>query len=135
MHNRYNSHGDFKIEIDKDVIVIDAWGPWNQEFFTQFHQQLYTVVHQLTVDIYGALVVIHGQGLPVNDAIDEHIAFLSQGNVTALAVDLSCCSTAGLSQDVFSKIYTQSKLNFKFFDDNQAAKAWLAQQLSAAQSE
>ena len=132
MESGYERHGDFKIKIDKNVILIDAWGPWNQEFFTQFHRQLYLAVHQLTVDIYGALVVIHGQGLPVNDAIDDHIAFLRQGNVRALAVDLSCCSTAGLSKDVFSKIYTQSELNFEFFDDNQAAKKWLTQQLTSA---
>ncbi len=132
MQSAYECHGDFKITTEHNILMIDVWGPWNQEFFTQFHQQLYIAVHQLPMDIYAVLVSMHGQALPVRDAIDNHIEFISQGNALATAIDLSGCTTAGLSKDLFGKIYTQSNLNHAFFDDKESARTWLFEQLESA---
>lgn len=124
MDENFASHGYFSMKSEHNLLIIDAYGPWNKELFTELHQQLYVAVHKLQVNNYGLLVVLHGQALPVKEAIDYHIEFIKQGNPVAIAIDLSKCSSAGLSEDVFSYIYKESDLPHSFFNGYDIARHW-----------
>lgn len=125
------SHGTAKIHLDNQIIVIEGSGPWNLEFFRHLHQQLIALRDKLAAKPYAILAKLHGNALPVAEAIELHSEFIRRGQAVAIAVVLLDCQSKALTQTIFSSIYQSGSLKHAFFEDCTEASGWLEQQLAS----
>ena len=121
----YVAHGEVDIIIDDDIMMITAEGPWNDEFFPAFHQQLVKAAYHLNIDRYVVLLDVVGQAIATPRSIEYHAKFVSQSDVQAVAISLQHCQSIAVTRPMFHDIYQQAGINHQFFDNKQAAKAWL----------
>jgi hypothetical protein len=125
----YSVHGSSFVDVEQAILIIEAIGPWNNEFFDSFHQQLGEAIKELKVDTYGALVKPKGEAVIGQDAFEKHLAFLSQAKTSCIAVNLALCDTHQITKSILGKLYTRAGIVHKFFNNDQDAKAWLNSKL------
>lgn len=111
------------------MLHLVAEGPWNKEIFQSLHVDFQQAFRQIDINNYVVLVEFLGEAIMVGEVYQEHVEFIKKGNAKAIAVDLSKCTTASLSKQIFTNLYRDGGLKAGFFDNNQAARAWLSEQL------
>ncbi|MFD2167864.1 hypothetical protein ACFSJY_16545 [Thalassotalea euphylliae] len=126
----YEAHGNVDIIVDDNVIMIDAAGPWNDEFFPELHQQLALAVQHVDVNNYGVVLNVSGSAIASPASIEAHAKFVEQGRAKAVAVNMSECTSASISETLFAKVYRGAGLKYEFFLDSASAIAWINEQLS-----
>lgn len=128
-------HGKFSIDIQNNIICIKAQGPWNLEFAELIHRDLLLAATKVDIDNYAVYLEPLGEALCGEDVIQSHTDFVARGRTKAVAVNFQHCYTAPISRAVFTKIYTNAGSNYEFFDNKQAAIAWLQEQLETSINE
>ncbi len=123
-------HGKCNIEIDNNIIVLHAEGPWNMEFFQQLHLDLIQASKQVIHAPYAILLQPIGEAIPVNEVIDFHINFIKQGKATAVAVNLEYCHSSFMTQQMCERVYSTAGIKHAFFNSRASALSWLKQQLA-----
>ncbi|MGB1237948.1 MAG: hypothetical protein ACPG4U_07030 [Pseudomonadales bacterium] len=134
MPTKNAGHGRCDITVDGDLIVLEAYGPWNKEFFIQLHTDLYYSALELRdsgCEHYGILVNMHGNALLVQDAIDYHSEFVKLAQTDAVAMDLCDCDTPGITRDIFNRIYACGSFDYAFFERPSEARIWLEQRIKS----
>jgi hypothetical protein len=127
----FNQHGECQISIvNPHLIRIEAFGPWNAEFFDSMHLQLKQLVPQFDVNNFTVLVIPCGEAIAVKEGMDKHIAFLKASNTKAAAIVTQHIVTKSVSYQLFDFVYTQGGVNHQFFEDEPTAVEWLQQQLT-----
>ncbi len=106
-------------------MVIDAVGPWNDEFFPQLHKKIVAVRKHFDANNYGVLLNLHGEAVTSPSNLRSHIAFIRQGGARAAAVNISDCTTKAISQELISQAYGSINLKYAFFNNNSDATIWL----------
>ena len=133
MSSQFSSHGICDFSVSKNIITIDAKGPWNLEFFHQMHQDLWHIIcNQVNRECYSIFLILRGDALATSDGLDFHLAQVSRGSAKAIAIDLTYCASPTMTKETFSKLYTAAKLKNKAFNNNEEeAYLWLKQQMLA----
>ena len=126
----FSPHGGLDITIENNLIMIDARGPWNIEYLDQLHGQLLQAITKVDINKYGVLITLRGDAISVGDGFEYHLNFIRKGNTKAVAINLSNCTTALLSESIFSKLYQKAGVNHAFFDNSADAYQWLESQLA-----
>lgn len=135
MSNSFKAHGKFTIEASKHILLVDVEGPWNVEFVTQLHLEVIEKIKKVDVNNFAVLLLPRGDALSVNDAINYHTAFIKQAKNKVIAVNLSASSMPLLTKELLEKVYKTAEMKHAFFNDTDAAKSWIFQQLKVKQSD
>lgn len=122
-------HGTLDIVIDDNLILIEAQGPWNIEYLDHLHEQLLKTVAKVDVNNYAILITPKGEAISVEAGLEYHLNFIRQGNTKAVALNLAYCTTALLTESLFSKLYRAAGIKHAFFDNGLDARLWLEKQL------
>ena len=125
MKKKFATHGQYKISLEGNIVIIEAEGPWNDEFFLNMHHSLAEKVGQLGSDIYALLVVLKGEAVATYDSIEVHNKYVRAGNTKAIAISLEFCDTPSTAKDLFQRVYEENKLLHQFFSESASAKEWL----------
>ena len=128
----FSPHGTLDIAIEGNLILIDAQGPWNLEYLDSLHQQLVVAASKVDPDNYAILITPKGEAISVEAGLDFHLNFIRQGNVKAVALNLAYCTTALLTESLFTKLYRVAGIQHAFFDNSFDARLWLEKQLKPA---
>ena len=126
---QYRPHGTCSINVEGNLMIIRAQGPWNQEYIDRLHKDLLLVSKSLDINNYGILLNLCGEALAVESGFKKHLDFVKQAKTKAIAMNLSDCSTREMTKTIFTKLYDQAKINNASFTDESEAKAWLLEQL------
>jgi hypothetical protein len=122
----FSPHGSCHFSVNKNIICIDAAGPWNLEFFKQMHRELYQIViDQVDINNFAILLVLRGDSFAAQDGLDYHLYRVQNSPTTALAITTKHSIAPQLTQDVFAKVYDKAGLENQCFDDVDDAIAWL----------
>jgi len=122
---KFASHGQFKISLDGNIVIIEAEGPWNGEFFVNMHRSLAEQVGKLNTDNYALLVVLKGEAVATFDSIEVHNKYVRAGNTKAIAISLECCETPSIAKALFQRVYEENNLPHQFFSESASAKEWV----------
>lgn len=126
----FSAHGHCELSLQDNVLVIDAYGPWNVEFINHLHQLLINNVRSKSITDFAVLLRPHGEALLVSQAIPLHVEFLKHSSAKAVAIDLSDCTTKSMTKDLCHLVYGQAGLRHQVFDDGESAQSWLVEQLA-----
>lgn len=122
-------HGQCEIEIEGELIVLTAFGPWNIEFFHAFHAALVDKVSDIRHGQHAVLLKPRGQAVTTRECLDLHCEFLKNVSTVAIAVDLSGCDTKPITKALLESIYKRAGVKFSIFENESLAKAWLKEEL------
>ena len=130
--NILTPHGTLDITIEGNLILIEAQGPWNIEYLALLHEQLIKAVSQVDQNNYAILITPKGETISVEAGFEYHLNFIRQGNTKAVALDLAHCTTALLTESIFTKLYRMAGIKHAFFDNSFDARQWLENELKPA---
>ena len=90
MKAEFIAHGKCNFTVEDNIIIIDATGPWNLEFFQQMHRDLSEIILR-DVDFYNfaILLVLKGDSFATQEGLDYHLNLVRKGPTKALALNLS----------------------------------------------
>ncbi len=128
----FSPHGTLDIVVEDNLILIEAQGPWNIEYLDQLHEQLLKAALQVDLNNYAILITPKGEAISVEVGLEYHLNFIRKGNTKAVALNLAYCTTALLTESLFTKLYRAAGIKHAFFDDSHDARLWLEQELKLA---
>ncbi len=129
MNSSFSAHGQTKILVEDNIIIIESTGPWNLEYFETFHQELVLTLVKFSLDKYAVLLIPIGETIAVHEARDYHIKFLKKGTVRAVAINLSKSKIPLATQNMCKEVYSEVPLEHEFFTSTEEAKCWLKNKL------
>ncbi len=130
----FSRHGTLDIVIEDNLILIEAQGPWNIEYLDYLHEQLRIAVSKVDINNYAILITPKGEAISVEAGLEYHLNFIRQGNTKAVALNLAHCTTALLTESLFTKLYRAAGIKHAFFDNNFDARQWLEAELKPVSS-
>ncbi|MGB1263005.1 MAG: hypothetical protein ACPG52_08865 [Cognaticolwellia sp.] len=124
-------HGRCSYSVENNIVIIDATGPWNLEFFQQMHHDLARIIfNDVDYNNFAILLILNGDSLAVQDGLDYHLNLVKDGPTKALAINTSQSNAPKITEALFTAVYDQAGLLNKSFDSTAEAKVWLTSQLS-----
>ncbi len=129
MNSSFSAHGQTKISVEDDIIIIESTGPWNLEYFKAFHKELVLTLVNFSLDKHAVLLIPIGETIAVYEARDYHIEFLKKGTTRAVAINLSKSKAPLTTQNMCKEVYNEVPLEHKFFTSTEEAKCWLKNKL------
>ena len=119
-------HGKCTYSIQNNIVIIEAEGPWNLEFFVEMHKDLrQIIIENLDINDYKILVVFKGNALSVQDGLDYHLNNVKLGKAKAIACSLEFSNNPSFTQMLFEKVYDEALLENRFFTTTTEALQWL----------
>lgn len=127
-------HGEIKLSVEPNLLVVDCRGPWNIDSINQSTQTIDESFDTLYQSTWGALVLAKGDSIMMLDAKERLIEIVKadrqQGRV-ATAIVISDCDSPILVEDHLGDVYRQAGDEFAFFKKQSDARAWLKQQVNS----
>lgn len=123
-------HGKVRIDVKGNLMIIEAPGPWNMEYFHALHPKLAAATKELLATNFGVLLKPMGQAVAVDGCLKYHSEYLKHSPAQCVAVDLTHCHTKAITKDLCKKAYSAACIQFEFFDQTAEALEWLNQELS-----
>ncbi len=121
----FTPHGMLQVSVDNNLVSIEIEGPCNTEFFHEMAEKLSAVRQQVDINNYTALIILHGEALATQDAMQYFTQYLKTISARAVAVNLQHVSTPILTEQICYQAYQEAGINHQFFDDNASAIKWL----------
>lgn len=130
--SRFPTHGSVELDIEENILLVEGCGPWNLESVVEAELEVVSLLKQLSVGPWGALVALRGDPIYVPDAA----VFMSKvireqktlGRV-ASALIIEHSATPEFSKRHLGQIYDDAGERYRFFPNKEQAKWWLVQQI------
>jgi len=123
--NQFSVHGSLTISVDNNVISLDVEGPCNTEFFQKMAVELRGVRGQIDLNNYAALIVLRGEALATQDAMDYFSQYLTTVSVKAVALNLQFAESPSVTKQICHQAYQKAGTKHQFFNNNESAVEWL----------
>ena len=128
LYMAFQEHGEFSLEIDGKVLIIEGTGPFNKEIVAQYKAETEACIANLEHSSWYQLLTLHEMCLFTPDAekalmdtiIDRH----ARGMV-ACAVNIRKDSCTNMVMEQISRCYMKVGVEHQYFTDKADAKAWL----------
>jgi hypothetical protein len=128
----YPAHGGLQIRVESDVIIINARGPWNLEYFSKLHHALIDAAQHVNLDNFGVLINLSGEAIAVQDGLDKHREFVGRTTTKFIAIITSSeCNLPSMTKKLFLRTYEGVVDKACGFDSVEAGLAWLRESLDA----
>jgi len=122
------AHGEYSIDPQDDMLVVDAHGPFNDETSENYVQDMYDACEQFSNKTWGLLVTFYGNSVFSPEAehalIDVTKYRMKKGMIANACVILDS-TTADLQQMQLHRVYKTCNLTFHVFSDITSARNWL----------
>jgi hypothetical protein len=126
-----NLHGQYDIQIQGRILLVDATGPFNEAIVKSYLGDLQTAVETLAPEPWALLAVFHDVSLFTPEAEAELIRVtrwrVGKG-LSRCALTLIDIVGAEIVKDQLSRIYAAAGLEFEFFERIDDARQWLENQ-------
>lgn len=130
MKAEFIAHGKCSYTIEDNIVIIDATGPWNLEFFKKMHRELSDIIlNDVDFHNFAILLILKGDSFATQDGLDYHLHLVKQGPTKALALNSTLSNASQITQSVFKKVYDKAGLENQNFDTTEAAIRWLKSKL------
>ena len=130
MTSPFSAHGKTAISVAENIMTIQTRGPWNIEYFTSLHQEILEAIKAHSLVNFSVLLIPYGEAIPVHEAMDYHVNFISQGNTSAVAVNLSHCETPMSTEALCRVAYEAANIDYAFFESDEQALLYLKSKMN-----
>jgi len=120
-------HGAYRVDIQENLLVIEAKGPFNKEVVKQYSLDLANAVQKMQAP-WGQLIIMHQDSLFTPDA--ENLMHKSARarklfGLYASAIVLVETTVRFAIEHQVSNIYRRADIAHDFFENEQQARTWL----------
>lgn len=124
-------HGKFSVEVDSQMLIVNATGPFNEELVRDYKAAVdAAVAHLQQGHGWGQVIVLEKESLFTPDAervLVQSLKNRKRGGLRASAVVLMENVTGrSLIKQQISGAYNKAGIEFTFSDTLAGAKAWLS---------
>ncbi|GHG04601.1 hypothetical protein [Thalassotalea marina] len=120
--------GDYQIEREGNILVVDAHGPFSEETSQQYVAQMYKACDEFNGEPWGLLITFYGKTVftpDIEQALIEVTKYRMERGMIANASVIINSTSADIQQMQLRRVYQSCKLTFHVFSDIVSAKRWL----------
>ncbi|MEG3765436.1 hypothetical protein [Alteromonas sp. 14N.309.X.WAT.G.H12] len=121
-------HGEFIVTLSGNVMLIQAFGPWNTECAEQFSKGYALALKALKDKHWADLIVLRGESLLIPDAertLLEKIRWARSEGLERVAIVTGKSNVGVTSRMQLENLYGHFEFAYGFFDDYEQGLAWL----------
>ncbi len=125
-------HGEYRIELKNDVLLIEAKGPFNIELVKQYTQEVDTIIKTL-IKPWGQVLILHQDCLFTPEAerlMYRTVEHRKKLGLVASAVVFADPQSRFIIEQQLSNIYQMSQVQYRCFEDEVAGTAWVDERLA-----
>lgn len=129
----FKAHGEFKIQIDGRIVVIEAEGPFNIELTQSFGPVAAEFTERMRGAPWGVLVIADGDFLltpEAEEAMREAEARYEDGGRRVTAFVIGGAPWSQIVRSQWQRVYANNARQPQFFDDLSSARDWLLAELT-----
>ena len=122
------AHGNYNIEQENNILLVDVQGPFNEVTAKQYHQDIESHTQKMGSSPWGSLISFKGKGVFTPDAEQSLIDtthYRMKNGMIAVAAVINDVAYADILQMQLQRIYQSCQVRFHFFSDSSNAKIWL----------
>ncbi|MBN2659610.1 MAG: hypothetical protein JXR86_21305 [Spirochaetales bacterium] len=126
-------HGELHFDVEDNLMIMTGTGPWNMESIIQSGEDATKSHLKLYGSRWGLLALLSGQAVHTPDAAEvlvEAVKKDKENGRTASALVLFDRENSDFNRHHISEIYRKAGETFRFFNDEESAREWLADQLT-----
>lgn len=123
-------HGSHSLACDGGVLIVNAWGPWNEEAIAIFQRDMEQALSQLPPR-WAFLCYLHGEALLTPEAEVELVrvvAWRRQRGMSAMAIVTDDVTGESIVHAQLLRVYEAASVSSNFFTTEGEALSWLAAQ-------
>lgn len=128
---KFPPHGHFDVSLEDNILVIDAFGPFNEQAVHNYESKLKQILNDLEGKQWSQITIVHGFSLGTGIAekeLTESIKYRKSIGLEAAAVVLENVEGLSLMKTQLGRCYVECGIPFKFFEEFSIAKNWLNEQ-------
>ena len=126
--SKFLQHGQFSLERQGQLLLVDATGPFNHELIEQLNVELAQHEAVLSNRPWVELAVMRSESAYTPEALNDLLASMQRrhhNNMRAIAVQFEQPQSRMLTEHQLRQVFAQvSGLRCEFFDDLDDAMAW-----------
>ena len=125
--NIFHPHGDYRLQLNQDVLEVTLIGAWNKEMAHLFINECKEAVGPLKGKPWGILADVEEFMLAVPEAVELGKDFIGWAAKNGCVRDAHVFSHSPVKEDLFKRmsLHTDGKQCKKRFDTLESARAWL----------
>lgn len=127
----YLAHGEYKITIKQNLLILDAKGPFNLEYVNKLIDGIAKTAPHMHKD-WGQLTIFHNDSIFVPEAfnaVKDSMKARENAGLKCLAIVLVKAQCSFIIKNQITDIYQSTNLPFKFFEEVELAEQWLRERL------
>lgn len=120
-------HGEYRVRVEKNMLLVEAKGPFNSEVVANYTADMALAVKQVTAP-WCQLVILHQEGLFTLDAEKQMYSTISTRKdlgMSASAIVIIGASARFAIEMQISRIYNDLQVKHQYFDNEEEARVWL----------
>jgi hypothetical protein len=124
----FEQHGTFKLNVEKNILYVDAKGPFNDQFILKYSIAIEDHIRSLEHSDWSQIVVLHELSLytpQAEQALIKSAIDRRKRGLVDIAFVLKDTKSTFLIQIQLSRCYSEGGVNHQFFDTQAQAKEWL----------
>jgi len=124
-----DSNGSYTIEIEDNILVVDANGLFDEDMAKNYDQDMRKLVDKMVGQPWGSLVTYYGNSVftpEAEETLIEMTKYRVQYGMIANATVIVNSAHADLQQMQLRRIYQASNITFHVFSDINSAREWLS---------
>jgi hypothetical protein len=124
----FRAHGKFSIEKEGNILVVNAEGPGNIELAESYHQQISEYLTELSGKPWASINIFSKESFFTPDASQNLIAgakYAKEIGFVACAFVIKTDEYQHSLKSFWEMIYDKANVEYRFFEDEVTAKAWL----------
>ncbi|GAA0855044.1 hypothetical protein [Aliiglaciecola litoralis] len=128
MLQQFEAHGTLTTKIEGRILVAEGTGPWNLESLDKSGNAAAPQINVLAGKPWAALVILHGECIYVHEASKVLIEIIKQERKEGRrgsAILVNDSDSPSFAKQHLTDIFNQAGETFDFFDNVEAARAWL----------
>ena len=125
---QFSAHGNYTIEQQNNILLIDAQGPFNDVLTEQYHQDIKLITQKMANAPWASLISFKNDGVFTPDAeqkLIETTQYRIENGMIAVAAVIINSPYADILQVQLQRIYQGCGIQFNFFSDAENAQKWL----------
>jgi hypothetical protein len=129
---KFRAHGNFSIEREGNILIVNAEGPGNIELAEDYHRQVSEHVVQLAGKPWASINIFSKESFFTPDAsknLIEGAEYAKDIGFVACAFIVRVDEYHNSLKSFWEMIYGSAGVDYCFFEDEANAKAWLKEKL------
>jgi len=126
----FAEHGVCEVKVDGKLLLVDATGPFNEEFIKHYQRVLETSIEHLETSQWHQIVTFHQMSIftpEAEEALTQSLINRRSRGLVACGVVIADVECKSLVQEQMSRCYNKAEVEHQYFSSITNAKEWANQ--------